>query len=354
MRKIIHIDMDAFYASVEQRDFPEFREKAIAVGGESKRGVVMTASYQARRYGVRSAMPSGLARRKCPHLIFVKPRFDVYKKVSRQIREIFFGYTELVEPLSLDEAYLDVTENKPGIESAAKIASEIKKEIFGTTGLTASAGVSINKFLAKIASDYRKPDGLSIIMPHQVQGFIDDLKIDDFHGIGKVTAEKMHQLGIHSGSDLKAMSEKKLVELFGKNGRFYHQISHGIDHRPVNPDRIRKSISNETTFEEDITNREIIHSEILRTAGKVMGWMDKHSTYGRTVTLKIKFNDFKQITRSKTHSTFIEQLEVLEHIANELWEGVTDPRPIRLLGLGITNLNIADQDQQKSQLTLDL
>jgi DNA polymerase-4 len=354
MRKIIHIDMDAFYASVEQRDFPDLRDKAIAVGGSSKRGVVMTASYEARKFGVRSAMPSSTAYRLCPQLIFVKPRFDVYKKVSSQIRAIFLSYTDLVEPLSLDEAYLDVTENKPAIESAAKIARDIKQSILLETHLTASAGVSINKFLAKIASDYHKPDGLSVIMPHQVQGFIDSLEIDKFHGIGKVTAGKMHQMGIHTGADLKKFGELELVKLFGKNGRYYHRISRGIDNRPVNPDRIRKSISSENTFEADITDPVLVRTEVLNIAKQVMNWMERHKTYGRTVTLKVKFNDFKQITRSKTNGSLINNLEELEKIADELQASLNDPRPIRLLGLGVSNLNIQEPGDSKSQLTLDL
>lgn len=343
--------MDAFYASVEQRDFPELRGKPVAVGGSGKRGVVMTASYQARQFGVKSAMPSAVAYRKCPQLIFVRPRFDVYKQVSSQVRDIFFRYTNLVEPLSLDEAYLDVTENKPGIDSASKIARQIKQSIYQETSLTASAGISINKFLAKVASDYRKPDGLSVIMPHQVQGFIDELEIDQFHGIGKVTSERMHKMGIHQGSDLKKLSRKKLVELFGRNGIFYHQIAHGIDNRPVNPDRIRKSMSSETTFTQDIVDRALVRSEVLKIAGKIMEWMERNKIYGRTVTLKVKFNDFSQITRSKTHPSYIESYDVLEKIADELQASIHDPRPIRLLGLGISNLNNQEPGDQSSQLT---
>lgn len=346
--------MDAFYASVEQRDFPELRNKAIAVGGSSTRGVVMTASYQARKFGVRSAMPSAVAYRKCPDLIFVKPRFHIYKKVSNQIREIFFRYTDLVEPLSLDEAYLDVTENKPGISSASQIALEIKKHIFKETGLTASAGISVNKFLAKIASDHGKPNGLSVILPDQVQGFIDSLEIHKFHGIGKVTAKKMHHMGIHTGADLKKYSKEKLIELFGKPGRFYHQIAHGVDNRPVNPHRLRKSISSETTFEKDIHDRETFRKEVMKIAAKIMEWMKSHDTFGKTATLKVKFNDFKQITRSKTNSFYIDRLDTLENIADQLQASVDDPRPIRLIGLGISNLNNRDTNNQESQLTLNL
>lgn len=346
--------MDAFYASVEQRDFPELMDKAIAVGGSKDRGVVMTASYQARKYGVRSAMPSVIAYRKCPHLIFVKPRFQVYQQVSQQIRKIFFRYTDLVEPLSLDEAYLDVTENKTSFNSASRIAREIKNNILQETRLTASAGVSVNKFLAKVASDYHKPNGLSVVLPQQVQGFIDSLEIDKFHGIGKVTAKKMHKMGIHCGADLKTFSKKKLVELFGKNGRFYHQIAHGIDERPVNPHRVRKSISTENTFDQDIVDPEILRWELIKIVRKVMDWMEAHETYGRTATLKVKFNDFKQITRSKTHHSLIDRYDILESIACQLQESVDDPRPVRLLGLGISNLNNQDSGDQKSQLRLNL
>ena len=345
--------MDAFYASVEQRDFPELRGKAIAVGGSKERGVVMTASYQARKYGVRSAMPSAIAYRKCPQLIFVKPRFQIYKQVSSTIREIFFRYTDLVEPLSLDEAYLDVTENKTSYSSASRIAREIKNKIFEETALTASAGVSINKFLAKVASDFRKPNGLSVILPHQVTGFIESLKIDEFHGIGQVTASKMHKMGIHSGGDLKKYTERQLVKLFGKHGRYYHQIANGIDDRPVNPNRIRKSISTEHTFDQDITDDQTISSELTKIAGQVMDWMKKNETFGRTATLKVKFNDFKQITRSKTHTGYIDNLELLISITHQLQESLNDPRPIRLLGLGISNLN-NDEGGGKSQLTLNL
>lgn len=346
--------MDAFYASVEQRDFPELMDKAIAVGGSKERGVVMTASYQARKYGVRSAMPSAIAYRKCPHLIFVKPRFKVYQQVSQQIRKIFFRYTDLVEPLSLDEAYLDVTENKTSLNSASRIAREIKNDILQETKLTASAGVSVNKFLAKVASDYRKPNGLSVVLPHQVQGFIESLEVDKFHGIGKVTASKMHEMGIHTGADLKTFSGKKLVKLFGKNGRFYHQIAHGIDERPVNPNRIRKSISTETTFEQDIVDPGTLRSELMKIARKVMDWMEGHEIYGRTATLKVKFNDFKQITRSKTHHGYIDRFDILESIACQLQESVDDPRPVRLLGLGISNLNNQNSSNQANQLTLNL
>ena len=351
MRKIIHIDMDAFYASVEQRDFPELRGKAIAVGGGEKRGVVMTASYEAREFGVKSAMPSALAHRKCPQIIFVPPRFQVYQQVSQTIRSIFNQYTDLVEPLSLDEAYLDVTENKKNAESAVKIAREIKAAILRETQLTASAGISINKFLAKVASDYQKPDGISVILPHQVQSFIDQLPIRKFHGIGKVTAERMQKLGIHQGADLKAYSQERLVELFGKHGIYYYEIAHGIDERPVNPHRIRKSVSVEDTFENDLTDKEAMRFEVLRIARKVMHWMDKNQTYGRTLTLKIKFFDFQQITRSKTHASLIDTFETAENIIEQLLEAFDFDKPIRLLGVGVSNLN--NQEPEEKQLDLD-
>jgi len=345
--------MDAFFASVEQRDFPELRDKAVAVGGNRERGVVMTASYQARKFGVRSAMPSAIAYRKCPQLIFVKPRFQVYQQVSKKIREIFFRYTDLVEPLSLDEAYLDVTENKASINSASRIAREIKNHILDETKLTASAGVSVNKFLAKVASDYNKPNGLSVILPNQVHAFIESLEINKFHGIGKVTAGKMNQLGIHTGGDLKRHSERQLAKIFGKNGKYYYQIAHGIDDRPVNPNRLRKSISSENTFTQDIEDDEIVKSEIIDISKKVMDWMVKNEIYGRTATVKVKFSDFNQITRSKTHSTYIDNLELLQTITSELQESIIDPRPIRLLGISISNLNNQDLIGEKSQLTLN-
>ncbi|MCK5700612.1 MAG: DNA polymerase IV, partial [Cyclobacteriaceae bacterium] len=252
MRKIIHIDMDAFFASIEQRDNPDLLGKPVAVGGAGKRGVVAAASYEARKFGVFSAMPASIALRKCPELIFTKPRFDVYKEVSNQIRQIFLEYTDLVEPLSLDEAYLDVTENKKGLGSATIIAREIKSKINSTTHLIASAGVSINKFLAKVASDQDKPDGLYVIKPNQAESFVDGLAIEKFFGIGKVTAKKMHELGINTGADLKQISIEELVRRFGKVGRYYFDIARAIDKRLVNPNRIRKSLGAERTFEDDL------------------------------------------------------------------------------------------------------
>ncbi len=353
MRKIIHIDMDAFYASVEQRDFPEFRHKPLAVGGSRERGVVMTASYEARKFGVRSAMPSSQAFRLCPQILFTPPRFTVYKEVSQQIRDIFHTYTDLVEPLSLDEAYLDVTTNKKGISSATKIARAIKEEIKKKTRLTASAGVSINKFLAKVASDYQKPDGLSVILPEQVGPFMDELEIQKFHGIGKVTAQKMKAMGIHKGAHLKNFTAERLVELFGKSGKFYHEIAHGTDTREVNPNRLRKSVSVEDTFEKDLTELESMRFEIKRIAKKVMHWMDSQSVYGRTVTIKVKYHDFQQVTRSKTSPELVDTLESLEVITNQLLDNLGYSKPVRLLGVGVSNLNNQSQPGDQ-QLTLGL
>lgn len=352
--KIIHIDMDAFYASVEQRDNPELSGKPVAVGGSSKRGVVAAASYEARRFGVHSAMPSAIAIRKCPDLIFVKPRFDQYKRVSLEIRAIFNEYTELVEPLSLDEAYLDVTTNKKNIPSATIIAEEIKSKIKGKTGLTASAGISINKFLAKTASDLDKPDGLSVILPHEAQAFVEKLPIHKFHGIGKVTAKKMNRLGIYSGGDLKKWTETDLIKRFGKMGSYYHKIALGQDDRKVNPNRIRKSISSEDTFEEDLTNTDDMMEAIARIAQNVYNWMDRNQVFGKTLTLKVKFSDFKQITRSKTSPTLITDYETMMAIARELLSGVdTDDVRVRLLGVGISNLNRPDDSPRGQQLTLE-
>jgi len=352
MRKIIHIDMDAFYASVEQRDFPEFRQKPLAVGGSRERGVVMTASYEARKYGVRSAMPSNQAFRLCPQILFTPPRFPVYKEVSQQIREIFHSYTDLVEPLSLDEAYLDVTSNKKGIDSATTIARHIKQEIQQQTQLTASAGVSVNKFLAKVASDYQKPDGLSVILPEQVGGFMDELEIEKFHGIGKVTAQKMKQMGIHKGGDLKQFTIERMVELFGKPGKFYFEIAHGVDNREVNPNRLRKSVSVEDTFEKDLTDLESMHFEVKRIGRKVMQWMESQEIYGRTVTLKVKYHDFNQVTRSRTSHEFVDNAESLEAITSNLLDNLGYVKPVRLLGVGVSNLN--NQPNQNLQLTLGL
>src|ERR687889_824046 len=299
LRKIIHVDMDAFYASVEQRDHPELKGKPVAVGG-GHRGVVTAASYEARPYGVRSAMPSVTAKRRCPELIFVKPRFDVYRAVSQHIRAIFLDYTDLVEPLSLDEAYLDVSEDRLGFGTARAIAEDIRRRIREETGLTASAGVSYCKFIAKLASDYRKPDGLTVIRPEQGPGFVASLPVARFHGVGPVTAKKMESLGIFTGADLRAWSLPELEARFGSSGGWYHRICRGIDDREVKPDRPYKSVSAERTFDEDLRDPERLASELERIAGYAWARVERAEVAGRTVTLKVKFGDFTIITRSKS------------------------------------------------------
>jgi DNA polymerase-4 len=339
IRKIIHIDMDAFFASVEQRDNPAYRGKPIAVGGSSHRGVVAAASYEARKYGVHSAMPSVRAARLCPDLIFVKSRFDEYRKVSQQIREIFLQYTDLVEPLSLDEAYLDVTENKVGERSATLVAQRIKQQILSETQLTASAGVSYNKFLAKVASGFDKPNGLKVILPKESEHFLEALPIEKFHGIGRVTAKKMHSLQIFTGSNLKKLPLPTLVRYFGKAGRHYYHIVRGHDHREVKPHRIRKSIGIETTFSNDIAQRDDLLEELSELSTSLEQRVKKNQAQGRTITLKVKFSDFQQITRSHTSSQLLS-------VSHEWWplvvilldEVVSDPRPIRLVGLSLSNL----------------
>ncbi len=339
-RKIIHIDMDAFYASVEQRDFPELRGKPIAVGGSGKRGVVAAASYEARRYGVRSAMPSVTAQRLCPDLIFVKSRFDRYRELSHQIREIFFSYTELVEPLSLDEAYLDITEPKRGPRSATLIAEAIRQEIWEATQLTASAGVSFNKFLAKIASDINKPNGMKVITPAEALPFLEQLPIEKFHGIGKVTAKRMHQMRIFTGADLKKLSEIDLVQRFGKVGRFYYKIVRAEDDRQVKPDRIRKSIGAERTFFEDIRETAEMKERLNYVSKKVFEYMKNSDNFGRTVTVKIKTPEFQILTRSRTFSSEIRQFEQLLNVVYELLESNRDQfEAVRLLGVSVSNLS---------------
>jgi len=337
LRKIIHIDMDAFFASVEQRDNAEYRGKPLAVGYAGARGVVAAASYEARQYGVRSAMASKTALRKCPQLIFVLPRFEVYKSVSRQIMEIFHEYTDLVEPLSLDEAFLDVTENYKEMTSATMIAQEIKQKIKDKVGLTASAGVSFNKFLAKIASDYKKPNGLFVVEPAQAEQFVESLAIEQFYGVGKVTAERMHQLGIMTGADLKQWSEQGLVSNFGKAGHIYYKNARAIDDRPVEWQRIRKSVSSETTFEKDIDNYEELLPELDRVAQEVIEYISKKKFKGRTVSLKIKYADFKVITRSKTFPASISDYETLYTAGSELLRLVDLSTKVRLIGIGIKN-----------------
>ena len=341
-RKIIHIDMDAFYASVEQRDNPELRGKPIAVGGspEGRGGVVATCSYEARKFGVSSAMPSKKALQLCPQLIFIRPRFDVYKMVSRQVREIFSRYTDLVEPLSLDEAYLDVTTDKQDIGSAIDIATLIKKSIRDELNLTASAGVSINKFVAKIASDLKKPDGLTFIGPSKVESFMETLAIEKFHGVGKVTAEKMNAMNIFTGADLKKLSQAELVKHFGKAGRFYFQIARGVDERPVNPDEETKSIGAEDTFQKDLTELEEMNAELDKIAFTVHRRLNEHKLQGRTITVKIKYSDFKQITRSRSIHPPTNDMDLILDISKELLLS-TEPegKPVRLLGISVSNFN---------------
>ena len=343
-RKIIHIDMDAFYASVEQRDFPEYRGKAIAVGGspEGIGGVVATASYEARKFGIRSAMPSKKAQELCPEIIFVRPRFEAYKEVSKKIREIFRRYTDLIEPLSLDEAYLDVTEDKQKIGSALKIAKEIKAAIKEELQLTASAGVSINKFVAKIASDLNKPDGLTFIDPANVLSFMEQLPVEKFFGVGKVTADKMKGMGLYTGADLKRMEEDELTRHFGKTGRFYYRIVRGIDDRRVEPHRETKSLAAEDTFPVDLTEITAMNTELEKIAQTVCGRLEKYQLKGRTITLKIKYSDFRIITRNQSFAEPINDIDTILSTAMRLLEAtdVTDKR-IRLLVISISNFGIA-------------
>lgn len=347
IRKIIHVDMDAFYASVEQRDDPELRGKPVAVGGGERRGVVAAASYEAREFGVRSAMSGVAARRACPRLIFVKPRFDVYKEVSRQIRQIFHEYTDLVEPLSLDEAYLDVTENKKGIPSGTLVAEQIRAKILEQTGLTASAGVSMNKFLAKVASDVNKPNGLTVIRPDQAEEFIDQLPIGKFYGIGRVTAGKMKSLGIHSGKDLKTWSRDALIERFGKAGALYHSIAWNIYDSQVNPHRVRKSLGAERTFSYDLASVDEMMKKVIEIAEEVERRMRKSQVKGRTLTLKVKFSDFQQITRSKTVANVLMTAEDILLPGEELLRGVDiSGRKVRLLGLTVSGF---DKDRSKNK-----
>lgn len=345
--------MDAFYASVEQRENPELRGKPIAVGGSRQRGVVAAASYEARKFGVRSAMPSVTAARKCPQLIFVKPRFELYKEVSNQIRAIFFEYTDLVEPLSLDEAYLDVSENKKNLPSGTLIAQEIRKKIFEQTNLTASAGVSINKFVAKVASDINKPNGMKVILPDEVEAFLEALPVQKFHGIGKVTAQKMKNMGIHTGKELKAWSEIDLLRHFGKVGRFFYKIVRGQDNRPVNPNRLRKSVGVERTFEKDLDRSEEMLERLDLIAQKLFERMERGDNFGRTLTLKIKFADFQLITRSKTLTHDIRSLEAIRALMKELLsENLPENDNVRLLGLYVSNLENEKKKLMGQQLIL--
>lgn len=339
-RKIIHIDMDAFYASVEQRDNPEYQGKALVVGGspEGRGGVVATASYEARKFGIRSAMPSKRALQLCPHALFVRPRFEAYKEVSRQIREIFQRYTDLIEPLSLDEAYLDVTEDKLGIGSAIEIARQIKQAIKDELNLTASAGISINKFVAKIASDMNKPDGLKFIGPSAIEGFMEALPVEKFHGVGKVTANKMKSMGLHFGADLKKLTAEEMSRHFGKPGRFYYKIVRGIDDRQVQPHRETKSLGAEDTFPYDLSTQEEMNAELDKIALTVHNRLKRYELQGRTITLKIKYSDFRQITRNQSFTHPVDAVAIIADTAKSLLAatGLDDVR-IRLLGISLSN-----------------
>ncbi|KLK90879.1 DNA repair protein [Microvirga vignae] len=353
-RRIVHVDLDAFYASVEQRDNPELRGKPVAVGGSRERGVVAAASYEARRFGVHSAMPSVTARRKCPGLIFVKPRFDVYREVSRQIREIFYEYTPLVEPLSLDEAYLDVTENLKGIPYATQVAREIRAKIWQETYLTASAGISYNKFLAKMASDQNKPNGQFVITPEMGPAFVESLPVGKFHGIGPATARKMNELGIFTGLDLKAQSLSFLQECFGKAGTHYYWIARAIDHRSVQPDRICKSVGAENTFEKDLASFEEMTAALQPIVDKVWSHCEQTRVRGRTVKLKVKFSDFQQITRSRTLPGYVESQSGLEQASVDLLRQLFPlAKSVRLLGVSLSALN-TDEETSSPQLSLQL
>lgn len=344
--------MDAFYASVEQLDNEELKGKPVAVGGSSERGVVAAASYEARKFGVRSAMSGVLAKKKCPHLIFVKPRFSRYKEISVKIRKIFNDYTDLVEPLSLDEAYLDVTENKKGNPSASLIAQEIRDRIFNELNLRASAGISINKFIAKVASDINKPNGQKTINPEEVILFLEELSVNKFYGVGKVTAAKMNNLGIFKGFDLKNKSLEELTKLFGKSGKFYYNIVRGVHNSPVKPNRVRKSIAAERTFSKNISSEVYMIERLGKIAEELEKRMLKSETKGKTITLKIKYSDFTQQTRSKTVQDFMHKKEEIMHIVKELVYQEEFKNSVRLLGISFSNLDTEKKEPVWVQLKL--
>ncbi|ARV06999.1 DNA polymerase IV [Polaribacter sp. SA4-10] len=343
-RKIIHVDMDAFYASVAELDNPELRGKAIAVGGEGRRGVISAASYEARKFGVKSAMSGSLAKQKCPHLIFVTTDFERYKEISLKVREIFYEYTDLVEPLSLDEAYLDVTENKKGNASANDIAREIRERIYEETGLRASAGISINKFIAKVASDINKPNGQKTVHPDEVLQFLEELPVNKFYGVGKVTSAKMYNLGIFVGNDLKKKTVEELTNLFGKSGTHYYNIVRGIHNSEVKPNRIRKSIAAERTFNENISSEIFMLERLEKIADEIEIRMKKSDTKGKTITLKIKYSDFTQQTRSKTVANFMQQKKEFFPIVKALLFQEKLQNSVRLLGLSFGNLNTENKE----------
>lgn len=337
-RKIVHVDMDAFFASVEQRDDPSLRGRPLAVGYPAVRGVVAAASYEARAFGVKSALPSVTALKRCPHLVFVPPRFDVYKEVSRQIHAIFADYTDLIQPLSLDEAYLDVTANRRGLPSAWLTAKEIRARILEETGLTASAGISYNKFLAKLASDQRKPNGQFAVTPDMGESWVETLPVSRFHGVGPVTARKMAALGIESGGDLRAKSLDFLQHHFGSSAQWYHGIARGIDDRLVNPDRERKSSGSETTFDRDLFGSDEIEAGVLGQADDVWAWCERAQAFGRTVTVKVKFADFKQVTRSRTFNAVVDGQGALREVSLALIRSVLPTaKGVRLVGVSVSN-----------------
>jgi len=353
--KIIHIDMDAFYASVEQRDFPEYRGRPLVVGGlpEGRGGVVATASYEARQFGIRSAMSSKMAQRLCPEAIFVLPRFDAYKAVSRHIREIFRRYTDIIEPLSLDEAYLDVTADKQNIGSAIEIARLIKKAISEELQLTASAGISINKFVAKIASDMNKPDGITFIGPSKIEAFMEALPVEKFFGVGKVTAAKMKTMGLFTGKDLKQLSEAAMIQHFGKTGKFYYQIVRGIDNRAVQPQRATKSVSVEDTYQEDLCSKEAMLPELELLSARLIARLQRSGLKGRTVTVKFKFHDFKIITRSQSGQQLIDNIATLLSMVHGILEHAPlEEKRVRLLGVGISNFELPGEPVRDIQLKL--
>jgi DNA polymerase-4 len=352
-RKIIHIDMDAFYASVEQLDNPELRGKPIAVGGAENRGVVSAASYEARKFGVRSAISGVMAKKNCPELIFVKPRFDRYREISKKIHKIFRDYTDLVEPLSLDEAYLDVTKNKKGNPSASLLAQEIRLRIFNEVGLTASAGISVNKFVAKIASDYNKPNGQKTVNPDEVISFLEQLPIQKFYGVGKVTTEKMFQLGIFSGLDLKSKSVEFLEKHFGKSGGFYYNVVRGIHNSEVKSDRITKSVAAEYTFDVNLSSEIFMMEKLEKIANELERRLKKHNIAGKTITLKIKYSDFTQQTRSKTMPYFISDKALILETVRELLFQEKMKDSVRLLGISLSNLNTEEKKTVVVQLKFD-
>ncbi len=352
-RKIIHVDMDAFYASVAELDNPELRGKAIAVGGNEIRGVVSAASYEARKFGVKSAMSGFLAKKKCPHIIFVKSDFPRYKEISAKVRAIFYEYTDLVEPLSLDEAYLDVTENKKGNPSANEIAREIREKIYEVTGLRASAGISINKFIAKVASDINKPNGQKTVHPDEVIKFLETLPVNKFYGVGKVTAAKMYNLGIFIGNDLKKKTLEELVVLFGKSGTHYYNIVRGIHNSAVKPNRIRKSLAAERTFSENISSEIFMLERLEKIAEELERRMVKNNTKGKTITLKIKYSDFTQHTRSKTKEHFMQIKNEFFPVVKELLFQDKITNSVRLLGISFGNLNTEKKEPVWVQLKFE-